>query len=74
MSAGCYLLQGLTIINNADCVSDHELRIAKFRLTLKKLGKTTRSFRYDLSQIPYAYTVEVIDRFTGLDVIECLKN
>ena len=41
---------------------------------LKKGGKTTRSFRYDLSQIPYAYTVEVIDRFTGLDVIECLKN
>ena len=58
----------------ADCVSDHELLIAKFRLKLKKVGKTTRSFRYDLSQIPYAYTVEVIDRFTGLDVIECLKN
>ena len=44
--------------HGADCGSDHELRIAKFRLTLKKLGKTTRSFRYDLSQIPYNYTVE----------------
>ena len=43
----------------ADCVSDHELCIAKFRLKLKKLGKTTRPFRYDLNQIPYDYTVEV---------------
>ena len=42
-----------------DCGSDHELLIAKFRLKLKKVGKTTRSFRYDLNQIPYDYTVEV---------------
>ena len=45
--------------------SDHELLIAKFRLELKKVGKTTRSFRYDLSQIPYDYTVEVRNRFKG---------
>ena len=48
--------------------------IAKFRLKLKKVGKTTRPFRYDLNQIPYDYTVEVINRFKGLDhLIECLK-
>ena len=58
----------------ADCGSDHELLIAKFRLKLKKVGKTTRPFRYDLNQIPYDYTVEVTNRFKGLDVIECLKN
>ena len=58
----------------ADCGSDHELLIAKFRLKLKKLGKTTRPFRYDLNQIPYDYTVEVRNRFKGLDLIECLKN
>ena len=58
----------------ADCVSDHELIISKFRLKLKKLGKTTRPFSYDLNQIPYDYTVEVINRFQGLDLIECLKN
>ena len=46
-----------------DCGSDHELLIAKFRLKLKKVGKTTRSFRYDLNQIPYDYTVEVRNRF-----------
>ena len=57
-----------------DCASDHELLTAKFRLKLKKVGKTTRPFRYDLNQIPYNYTVEVINRFKGLDVIECLKN
>ena len=57
-----------------DCGSDHELLITKFRLKLKKEGKTTRSFRYDLNQIPYDYTVEVTDRFKGLDLIECLKN
>ena len=45
----------------ADCGTDHELFIAKFRLKLKKVGKTTRPFRYDLSQIPYNYTVEVIN-------------
>jgi len=59
----------------ADCGSDHELCIAKFRLKLKKVGKTTRLFRYDLNQIPYNYyTVEVTNRFKELDLIECLKN
>ena len=53
----------------ADCGTDHELLIAKFRLKLKKVGKTTRSFRYDLNQIPYDYTVEVTNRFKGLDLI-----
>ena len=54
----------------ADCGSDHELLIAKFRLKLKKVRKTTRSFRYDLNQIPYDYTVEVTNRFRGLDLID----
>ena len=54
----------------ADCGSDHELLIAKFRLKLKKIGKTTRPFRYDLHQIPYDYTVEVRNRFKGLDLID----
>ena len=58
----------------ADCGSDHELLIAKFRLKLKKVGKTTKQFRYDLNQITYDYTVKVINRFKGLDLIECLKN
>ena len=58
----------------ADCGSDHELLIAKFRLKLKKAGKTTRPFRYDLNKIPYDYTVEVRNRFKGLDLIECLMN
>ena len=58
----------------ADCGSDHELLIAKFRLKLNKVGKTTRPFRYDLNQIPYDYTVEVTNRFKGLDLIECLMN
>ena len=58
----------------ADCGSDHELLIAKFRLKLKKVGKTTRPFRYDLNQIPYDYTVEVRNRFKGLDLIVCLMN
>ena len=57
----------------ADCGSDHELLIARFRLKLKKVGKTTRPFRYDLNQIPYNYTIEVTNRFNGLDLIECLK-
>ena len=51
-----------------------ELLIAKFRLRLKKVGKTTRPFRYDLNQIPYGYTGEVTNRFKGLDLIECLIN
>ena len=54
----------------ADCGSDHELLIAKFRLKLKKVGKTIRPFRYDLNQIPYDYTVEERNRFKGLDLIE----
>ena len=58
----------------ADCGSDHELLISKFRLKLKKVGKATRSFRYDLNQIPYDYTVEVRNRFKGLNLIECLMN
>ena len=58
----------------ADCGSDYELLIAKFRLKLKKVGKTTRPFRYDLNQLPYDYTVEVTNKFKGLDLIECLKN
>ena len=58
----------------ADCGSDHELIFAKFRLTLKKLGKTTRLFRYDLNQIPYNYTVELRNRFKGLDLIQSRKN
>ena len=58
----------------ADCGSDHELLIAKFRLKLKKVGKTTRLFRYDLTKIPYDYTVEVRNIFKGLDLIECLMN
>ena len=58
----------------ADCGSDHELLIAKFRLKLKTVGKTTRTFWYDLNQIPYDYTVEVTNRFKWLDLIECLKN
>ena len=58
----------------ADCGSDHELLITKFRLKLKKVWKTTRPFRYDLNQIPYDYTVEVRNRFKGLDLIECLMN
>ena len=60
--------------DHADCGLDHELLIAKFRLKLKKVGKTTRPFRYDLNQIPYDYTVKVTNRFIGLDLIECLKN
>ena len=58
----------------ADCGSDHELLIAIFRLKLKKVGKTTRLFRYDLNLTSYDYTVEVTSIFKGLDLIECLKN
>ena len=54
----------------ADCGSDHEHLIAKFRLKLKKVGKTTRPFRYDLNQIPHDYTVEVTNRFKRLDLID----
>ena len=58
----------------ADCGVCHELSIVKFRLKLKKVGKTTRPFRYDRNQIPYDYTVEVRNRFNGLYLIECLMN
>ena len=52
------------------CGSDNQLLIAKLRLNLKKVGKTTRPFRYDLNQIPYDYSVEVMDRFKGLDLVD----
>ena len=58
----------------ADFGSKHEFLMAKFRLILKKVGKSTGPFRYDLNQIPYDYTVEVRNRFKGLDLIEYLKN
>ena len=58
----------------ADCGSDHELLIAKFKLKLKKVEKTTRPFSYDLNQIPYDYTVEVRNRFKGLDLIDKLPD
>ena len=58
----------------ADYGSDHELLITKFRLKLKKVGKTTRPFRYELNQIPHDYTEKVRNRLKGLDLIECLKN
>ena len=57
-----------------DCGSDHELLITKFRFKLKKVVKTTRLFRYDLNQIPYEYTVEVRNRFKGLDVIDQMPD
>ena len=63
-------IQSAKIRLGADCGSDHELLIAKFRLKLKKVGKTTRPFRYDPNQIPYDYTVEVTNRFKGLDLID----
>ena len=58
----------------ADCGSDHKFLIAKFRLRLKKVGKTTRPFRYDLNQISYDYTVEVRNILKSLDLIECLMS
>ena len=58
----------------ADCSSDPELLIAKLRLKFNKVGKTTRPFRYDLNQIPYDYTVEVRNRFEGLDLIDRVLN
>ena len=54
----------------ADCGSDHELLIDKFRLKLEKMGKTTRPLRYDLNQLPCDYTVEVTNRYKGLDLID----
>ena len=61
---------GLEQIYLYNCGSDHELLIAKFRLKLKKVGQTARPFRYDLNQIPYDYTVEVRNRFKGLDLTD----
>ena len=58
----------------AECGTDHELLIAKSRLKLKKVGKATRPFRYDLNQIPYDYTVEVRNRFKGLDLIHRMPD
>ena len=63
-----------TLSKNKTRNSDHELLLAKFRLKLKKVGKTARPFRHDLNQIPYDYTVEVTNRSKGLDLTECLKN
>ena len=58
----------------SDCGSGHELLTVKFRLKLKKVGNTTKPFRYNLNQIPYDYAVELKNRFKGLDMVECLKN
>ena len=57
-----------------DCSSDHELHIEKFRLKLKKVGKTTRTFRYDLYQTPYDYAVELINRFKGSDLVDRMSE
>ena len=67
-------IQSAKTRQGTDCGSDHELITARFRLELMKVEKTTRSFRYDLNQIPFDYTVEVTNRFKGFDLIECLKN
>ena len=64
------IIQSTKTRPGADCSSDHELLIAKFRLKLKKIGETPRPFRYDLNQIPYNYTVEVRNRFKGLGLID----
>ena len=53
-----------------DCGTDHELLVARFRLKLKQVGKTTRLFRYNLNRIPYVYTVEVMNRFKGLGLVD----
>ena len=67
-------IQSTKTRTGADCGSDHELLITNFRLKLKKVTETTQSFRYDLNQIAYEYTVEVTNRFKGLDLITNLKN
>ena len=80
LKLGClYSLQPMieklfTVTKNKSWLWFIELLIAKFRLKLKKVGKTTRSFRYDVNQIPYDYILEVTNRFRGLGLIECLKN
>ena len=63
-------LQSAKTRPGSDCGSDHELLVGKFRLKLKKVGKTTRPFRYDLNQIPYDYTVKLRNRLMGLDLID----
>ena len=68
------VLQSAKTRLGADYGSDHELLIAKFRLNLKKVGKTARPFRYDLNEIPYDYTVEVRNRFKGLDLIDSVPD
>ena len=68
------LYKSVKIRPGADCGPTHELLIAKFRLKLKKVGKTTSPFRYVLNQIPYGYTVEVRNRLKELDLIDCLMN
>ena len=67
-------IQSVKIRPGADCSSDYELLIAKFKLKLNKVGKTTTPFKYDLNQIPLDDPVEVTNRYKGLDLIECLKN
>ena len=67
-------LQSAETRSGADCGSDHELLIAKFRLKLKKVGKTARPFMYNLNQIPYGYTVEVKNRFKSLVLIDRVPN
>ena len=67
-------VQSAKIRPGADCGSDHELLIAELRLKLKKLGKTTRSFRYDLSQISYDYMVEIMNRLKGLDLVDTVSE
>ena len=67
-------IQSAKTRQGADCGSDHELPIAKFRLKLKKVGKITKPFRYDLNQIPNDYTVEMRNRCKGIYLIECLTN
>ena len=67
-------IQSAKTRSGADCGSDHELLIAKLRLKLKKAGKTTRPLRYDLNQIPYDYTVDMINRFKVSDLIDRLPE
>ena len=67
-------IQSAKIIPGTDCGSDHQLLIENFRLQLKKVGKITRPFQYDLNQIPYDYTVEVTNSFKGLDLVDRLPE
>ena len=67
-------MQSAKTRSRADCGSDHELLIAKFSLKLKKVGKSSRPFWYDLNEIPYDYTVEVINRFKGLNLTERVSD